>query len=338
MQGVTKTESLEDLNWLIGDYIDYAKSKHVSPIEALSQLIYCMSGVYFKKSLLNASDDEPEMRLFLFRAQVSQYLPFINALKNACANYCADSDLTSLISNRLHFAALAMAYFHKEYTNAFPNLFTFTAKLNELDSLVPENLKVIRFCIECYGPNIILKGHLDESSRKVQIAKDIIDSCPRTTQFTFEECGIRELKEEAFHIYIQAALKAKELVLDKERLDLWSVDQWKQFVSTLNKAPQLKSLSMMNTNLDRCCQDPKKLNFILELIYHPNIQVLNLHKNKLNDLPLPIFKTLLQAIKDVNMPTKEVKWHIDSYRKELFFKNPQLFEPETQKPNESLTL
>ncbi|CEG57943.1 hypothetical protein [Legionella fallonii] len=280
----------------IEEFLHLAQTKGMKRKAALDELIfYFMNHLNNNMLLLNSSEKAvTDIKEICDAKDFTTHSNFLAALTIVCYQSVSYVNLRH-ITEHDYCPAQIVAAFHHELLNLPNHPIIFKAYLNQLAQIPNEKRAVFLFCIKTFVPEMLIVGNFS-SNEELSVLSSLINACSIPTSFTFSDCNQEKMSPEGIDVFLSCIAKAERLVLDEINMNAWTVEFFLRFVQAVKANNALHSLSLANTQLNKCCMDSVKFNAILELITLPQITEVNLQANNLDSLPQATFKILKKTI------------------------------------------
>lgn len=298
--------NVDTISHAIEDYLAHLNKKKKWPESySLTQLIFYVTGAH-RYSPIFKDDRGEEVQHLKAVCDISQSgkIPrehFQTALIQACYKY-GSHGLPDRANQTMYSPPSIIALFHQSALNRKPHRSIYIVRLDSLAKLLPEYLDLILYCINVFKPAIRFVGDFSHPEQ-AKVAQKVIDQCTRT-HFTYRTPNHLLFAPGQRHLFLESVSKAMHLDLSGAELDRWTADDFKHFLYTIKSNRALTSLKLSHTSLDKCCKEPTKFPYVLELLSLPQLEHLDLCSNHLDRLPKVQYDMLQAAIK--NSPIRHI--------------------------------
>lgn len=297
MNNVIKNLRVDQSIRAIERYIEFAQEQGIARVSALDELIY-----YFINpntiNLLQLNQDAPsiiELKEICDAKDPTTHSNFFMALTTLCHD-CFEYQQTDYVIKENFSPARIFAIFHHELLKLPEEPMILEINLHQLAQYHPDQLIIILFCIKTFVPEMVISGNFTSRERELSALRMLIDTLAVTSTITYHHCNLEWMGPTEMEVFLSSVAKADRLVLDNSPLNVWSAEDFIKFCETVKANRMIRSLSLINTGLNKCCEDSTKFDSILELISLPQLSELNLHRNGLSDLPQTCLNRLEKAV------------------------------------------
>ncbi len=280
----------------IEEYLRIAQAQQVKLQQALDELILYFihlrtnSMLLFNSSLKEVND----IKEILASKDFTTRSNFLTALTTVCYQSVGHRKL-SHITEESYCPTEIVAAFHHELLSLSDHPIIFKAHLKQLAQMPRKELAVLLFCIKIFVPEIIIVNSFC-SKKELSLLNALVNAPSVPTCLTFSGRDQDEMDSKEIEALLFCIDKTERLVLDDINMNSWTAEQVLRFVQAVKANKALHSISLANTQLNKCCMDPTKFGAILQLITLPQLTELNLQANNLDNLPQATFKILKKTI------------------------------------------
>ena len=298
MTGTIRNLNVKQCTTAIEDFLGYEFNLGNTKLRSLNNLInYYLTNSTSDPLLMNSKNKKIiEIKEICQARDPSTRANFLMALTSTCYNYATHGSLSSIFQESCT-AASVLATFHHQISTAPQQPMKFKASLNLMAAMPNEKRTVLLFCIKAFVPEIIISGNFIDNKRNFKIYSKIVEHIKLMTPITYQNCSLGPIDPTEMSFFLKSVSMANKLELDNVNIESWTADNFALFITEVQKNKQLISLTLNNTKLNKCCEDPKKFHYILELFTLPQLKELNLFQNFLDELPEAQYQLLQEVMK-----------------------------------------